>query len=541
MVDKTAATSADTAEVKAKPAKVGAEEKILAGIKQAWLELKNSDKSWEQTGRKFGKWCSELRKLYKKPGSRKGKGFEATVKKLGVNYEKARYWADVVDGKIKPRYAGGAATKKTTTAPKADGPKPTPFTLVGVSEAEQDEIVKSFSSAPELYSRFIYALATDPGEKQVQFVVNLCLTCLSVEEQHQFLADLQQWINQKEMQVDSYTVERDKGVALCDENLNPVTQAEVIALRDRGWLGVSGPEAVGQVDGARGRCSMIETLDIRPVLTDEQLEALRLQPLTPAHFKPITTSTRVICEGKLKALFLKAEGEKPITQLSYDAALRGLRAMPFVSASHSRRPSVDQNFGGDLLLGWMNGYAPEREDIFRARHRDNFTASFWLVPMLKDFERAMAEYLPDYWQFHLSQAKQLVRPGRERLKTLHMVEQEYERIVLCDWDKKNRRYLFPGSEAFSTLTLNQNICFLAHKDGHNVPATLSCLTAAGAYAGGALGFPRLGISFDIQPRDLLIADTNEEYHGTVGGIFGNRYSVVAYLHESLLPNRRATE
>jgi len=279
---------------------------------------------------------------------------------------------------------------------------------------------------------------------------------------------------------------------------------------------------------------MIETLDIRPVLTDEQLEALRLQPLTSAHCKPITSSTRVICEGKLKALFLKVEEYQPISELSYKAALRGLRAMNFTPAHHSRRAAVNQNLGGSLLLGWMNGYAPEREDIFRAGHRDHFVAAMWLVPLLKDFEQALQDHLPEYWQFHLSQAKRLVKPKRERLKTLDKVANLYERKMLEDWDKQNHYYLFPGSEAFSSAQLNQNIRFLPHKDGHNVQATLSCLTAAGAYAGGALGFPRLGISFDIQPRDLLIADTNEEYHGTVGGIFGNRYSVVAYLHESLL-------
>jgi len=278
----------------------------------------------------------------------------------------------------------------------------------------------------------------------------------------------------------------------------------------------------------------MQTLDLSPVLTGKQLEALRFQPLAPAQFRPITTSTEIFCEGKLKALFLKAEDEKPIAQLSYDAALRGLRAMRFVPASHSRRAAVNQNFGGDLLLGWMNGYAPEREDIFRAGHRDHFVAAFWLLPLLRDFERALAHYLPEYWQFHRAQAQRLVRPIRERLKTLHKLPNHYERKMLEDWDKTNRLYLFPGTEAFSTITLNQNISFLAHSDGHNVPATLSCLTTAGAFSGGALGFPRLGVSFDIQPRDLLIADTNEEYHGTVGGIFGNRYSVVAYLHESLL-------
>jgi hypothetical protein len=279
---------------------------------------------------------------------------------------------------------------------------------------------------------------------------------------------------------------------------------------------------------------MIE-LNVAPVLTDEQLEALRFQPLTPVHCKPITSSTRVICEGKLKALFLKAEEYQPIAELSYKAALRGLRAMNFTPAHHSRRAAVKQNLGGSsLLLGWMKTLTPEREDIFRAGHRDHFIPAMWLVPLLKDFEQALQEHLPEYWQFHRVQAQRLVRPKREHLKTLDKVSHYYERKMLEQWDE-TRHYLFPGTEAFSSVQLNQNIRFLPHTDGRNVPGTLSCLATAGAFSGGPLGFPRLGISFDIQPGDLLIADTNEEYHGTVGGIFGNRYSVVAYLHESLLP------
>lgn len=68
-----------------------------------------------------------------------------------------------------------------------------------------------------------------------------------------------------------------------------------------------------------------------------------------------------------------------------------------------------------------------------------------------------------------------------------------------------------------------------------VPGTLSCLTALGNYSGGALCFPRLGVTFRLRPKDLLIADTNTEYHRNVGHISGERYSVVAYLHSSLLP------
>lgn len=278
----------------------------------------------------------------------------------------------------------------------------------------------------------------------------------------------------------------------------------------------------------------MKNLHLQPVMTEKELRAQCSEFLKPENFVSITESTQIFCEGKLVALFLKAEEQCPINQLSYDSALHGLKLMSFTPASHSRRAAIKQALGGDLLLGWMDGYAPDREDIFRGGHRDHFIAAFWLTPLLKDFEQAIQNHLPDYWEFHRSVAQRLVRPKRERLKTLGNVSNIYERKMLRDWDKDNRLYLMPGSDAFSTVTLNQNIRFLPHKDGKNVPDTLSCLTTLGSFSGGALGFPRLGVSFDIQPGDLLISDTNDEYHGTFGEIFGNRYSVVAYLHESLL-------
>lgn len=276
---------------------------------------------------------------------------------------------------------------------------------------------------------------------------------------------------------------------------------------------------------------MFPTLEVQPALTGKPLEALCFQRLNECHGKLVTGSVKVMCEGKLKALFLKED----ISQGSYVAALHALNLMNFNPASHSRRAAITQKAtGGDLLLGWMGGRKPSWEDMFQGGHRDNFIASFWLVPLLKEFEQAMATHLPEYWQFHLTQAERLKRPRGERLKTLGAVENKYERKMLRDWDRKNRDYLFPGSQAFSTLTLNQSINFAAHRDGNNVPNTLSCLTALGAWSGGGLCFPRLGLTFDIRPRDLLISNTNTELHGNVGGIFGNRYSVVAYLHSTLL-------
>lgn len=189
-----ASTSAETAEVKTK--KPSYEDKILDGIKTTWLALKASDKAWEQNGKKFGKWCSELRKLYKKQGSRKGQGFAAALKKLNVDFQKARYWADVVDDKVKPRYAGGATMKKTTTDPKAE-PKLKPFTLSGLNESQQDLMVTAVERKwhnPERFSTLVFKLAVEPGESQAREVVNLCLDKLSLSDQVDFLTELGKWI-----------------------------------------------------------------------------------------------------------------------------------------------------------------------------------------------------------------------------------------------------------------------------------------------------------------------------------------------------------
>ena len=36
---------------------------------------------------------------------------------------------------------------------------------------------------------------------------------------------------------------------------------------------------------------------------------------------------------------------------------------------------------------------------------------------------------------------------------------------------------------------------------------------------------------ELRPRDLLICDNTHELHGNLGPIVGDRYSVVAFLHE----------
>jgi len=280
---------------------------------------------------------------------------------------------------------------------------------------------------------------------------------------------------------------------------------------------------------------MIDEIVVTPVLNQEQLESLKFQLLTPSHGKLIERSTRVMCDGKIKAMYLSSKDYPLIRRWSYKMALDGLQHLKFNPAKDSDRPMIYQTeIGEELLAGWLRPRNPRREDWLRKADRDQFFEVLKLSPLMEDMERALQKYMPEYYRrVHGPVVVNLTRPQEERLKTLHKVSDPHQRAWLRAVDGE-RKYLFLGTHGFSTITLNHNILFGAHNDGRNVPGTLGCLTALGEYAGGELCFPRLGITFDLRPGDLLIADTNREFHGTVGGIVGSRYSVVAYLHESLL-------
>lgn len=101
------------------------------------------------------------------------------------------------------------------------------------------------------------------------------------------------------------------------------------------------------------------------------------------------------------------------------------------------------------------------------------------------------------------------------------------------WQRSMREFLreFPLAPIFSTVTINRSAPFAAHMDAKN-EGGLACLMAFGpTFTGGDFCLPRLRVAFRLRPGDLLIADNNREYHGNVGGIAGDRISVVAYLRE----------
>ena len=81
----------------------------------------------------------------------------------------------------------------------------------------------------------------------------------------------------------------------------------------------------------------------------------------------------------------------------------------------------------------------------------------------------------------------------------------------------------PGSN-FTTITVNWNTVFRAHKDANNSSGALSCLAAFGNYRLGELVFPRLDVAFSVKECDMLVCDCPRELHATVPPL-GTRFSL----------------
>lgn len=154
-----------------------------------------------------------------------------------------------------------------------------------------------------------------------------------------------------------------------------------------------------------------------------------------------------------------------------------------------------------------------------------------LYPLLHEMDDQIEENLPIYYKYAQKVALlRMMRPPSEKDDLSRITEPKGHRIVdsIDPWDQT---YTIRGT-TFSTVEINRNNIFKAHEDGGNVPGTCVCIAALGDFAGGRLMFPRYGLSAELGPRDLLICDNNHELHGNLGPIVGERFSVVAFLHES---------
>jgi hypothetical protein len=259
----------------------------------------------------------------------------------------------------------------------------------------------------------------------------------------------------------------------------------------------------------------------------------------------------------------------------YMTALEALKKADWQKGSRTANGQV--LFGKKITLGWIKLRYPGYDNMRTAPTLEQPRLLAALYPLLIEMDELVHEKLPAYHFYAMNRALTAVRPDGEEddLSRINETDErrEYLQIKSAEprWppldslsdeevgkevssrmserigdpyqivhaiDSWSTWYTIRGT-VFSTVELNRNIVFRAHEDGHNVERTLVCLAALGSFVGGRLVFPRYGYSAELNRFDLLICDNNHELHGNLGPVVGERFSVVAFLHDSVL--RRAPE
>ena len=195
------------------------------------------------------------------------------------------------------------------------------------------------------------------------------------------------------------------------------------------------------------------------------------------------------------------------------------------------RGADGQKYGRKLTLGWIKLRYPGYDNFRTAPtlEQPELLAAFY--PLIREMDSLVQWAVPEYHDFAFRCAMTAVRREDQRDDLSRITKERGLNIVkaLDPWDMT---YTIRGT-VFSTVEFNHNILFKAHEDGSNVDGTCVCITTLDCYAGGRLVFPRYGYSAELGPRDLLLCDNNKELHGNLGPIVGDRFSVVAFLHESV--------
>jgi len=282
----------------------------------------------------------------------------------------------------------------------------------------------------------------------------------------------------------------------------------------------------------------VEEVEIHPELTRKEAEAkwekpnLRLDRKCLKYPIPEESTFYRTPDGKAKILFLKGVLDPNYYRKAHD----GVQQIKYKPAKNSQRKCLKGSPGGDILFGY--------NDKLIAGYRKRQQHPEWTAPSVKQFpqfrklwtlcydmEALLRQYISGYWKSREigDRFGPALRGEKERNK-FFKAPAGYKEFVehFDDW----LFYSIPGSN-FSTITVNHNTIFRAHKDARNANGALSCMACFGTFDGGELCFPRLGVAVNAQKLDLVVCDCPRELHGTLTPVLGNRYSVVAYTKEAL--------
>lgn len=280
---------------------------------------------------------------------------------------------------------------------------------------------------------------------------------------------------------------------------------------------------------------------IHPVLTDEQYKRLKGCYLQPEHGpRDIQPDTVYFDPDRKQIKFLVL---KRALVDSYIRANLGLEGAKWGAATRDSAGSQPKS----RKLTW--GFFPQTpghvaghgyESIRSKPTLEQPALAYHLKPLVKAMDARLAEYLPTYYPKALEHALHAEqREGQEddwtRIPVSPLPDAPNPVSLVKGIDGPWRGYIYTlWGTLFSTLEINNHILFKAHEDADNIKGDLICIAALGSWVGGRLIFPRYGFGADLEPTDLLICDNANELHGNVGPLVGKRFSVVAFMHSSIL-------
>jgi hypothetical protein len=274
----------------------------------------------------------------------------------------------------------------------------------------------------------------------------------------------------------------------------------------------------------------IEEIVIRPKLSLEEAEKKfkgRYLSHDDYDLRPTKSLWGKFADGRTAFIYLTdGLSSNPIVHETTHYAVHRLK---FNDVKNSRRAGLKQSKGGELVLGYVNFPFP-RAAANTYKQWEEYSRFFFLLQWIGAIVHA---YLPEYHAQQLAIAREQMdflpymdfhsgnEPGIKK-----SAEETYKAYKKLLGDKHPvATATFP---IFSAFQVNKSTLFRSHADAKN-EGGLACLTAFGKWAGGEFCLPRLRVAFPMTPGSILIADNNNEQHGNIGPLVGNRISVVAYL------------
>jgi hypothetical protein len=92
--------------------------------------------------------------------------------------------------------------------------------------------------------------------------------------------------------------------------------------------------------------------------------------------------------------------------------------------------------------------------------------------------------------------------------------------------------------AFPTVSINFNSICQFHRDLKDHRDTLCVVCHLGTFEGGCLAFPELKLAIDAKQGQAIAFRLHLLIHGNFPVIFGSRHSVVFYIHDTVIKQKR---